>query len=88
MVELTESNLGGAYGNPRVLGIPISKTLVIWASPSHITLKIWVRVRVRVTGDIHSSRVFGMGMPKMRRCSYHFDVNLRGRLLKVKEKWK
>ena len=26
------------YGHPRVLGFPIPKTLVIWASPSHITL--------------------------------------------------
>ena len=31
---------------------PIPKTLVIWASPSHITLAIWVRVRGRVTGDV------------------------------------
>ena len=36
---------------------------VIWASPSHITLAIWVRVRVRVTGDAHITRVLGMGMP-------------------------
>ena len=41
------------------MGIPISKTLVIWASPSHITLAI----RVRVTGDAHITRVLGMGMP-------------------------
>ena len=31
-----------SYGHPRVLGIPIPKTLVIWASPSHIILAIWV----------------------------------------------
>ena len=36
---------------------------VIWASPSHITLAIWVRVRARVTGDAHITRVLGMGMP-------------------------
>ena len=36
---------------------------MIWASPSHITLAIWVSVRVRVTGDAHITRVFGMGMP-------------------------
>ena len=34
------------YGYPCVLGITIPKTLVIWASPSHITLAIWVRVRL------------------------------------------
>ena len=31
----------------------IPKTLVIWTSPSHITLAIWVRVRLRVTRDVH-----------------------------------
>ena len=35
---------------------------VIWASPSHITLAIWVRVRV--TEDAHITRVLGMGKPK------------------------
>ena len=29
------------YGHPRVLGIPIPKTPVIGASPSHITLHFW-----------------------------------------------
>ena len=50
------------YGHPRVLGISIPKTLVIWVSPSHITLAIWVRVSVsvRVTGDAHITRVLGM----------------------------
>ena len=38
------------------------QTLVIWASPSQITLAIWVRVRV--TGDAHITRVRGMGCPK------------------------
>ena len=47
------------YGHPRVLGIPIPKTLVIWASPSHLILAIMVRV----TGDAHITRVLGMGMP-------------------------
>ena len=41
------------------MGIPIPKTLVIWASPSHITLAIWVRV----TGDAHITRVLRMGIP-------------------------
>ena len=36
------------------MGIPIPKTLVILASPSRITLAIWVRV---------ITRVLGMGMP-------------------------
>ena len=48
---------------------PTPKTLVIWASPSHITVAIWVRVRV--TGDAHITRV--LGMPKTRGCPYHFD---------------
>ena len=41
------------------IGIPIPKTIVIWASPSHINLAIWVRVRV--TGDAHITRGFGSG---------------------------
>ena len=53
------------------MGIPIPKTLVIWASPSHITLAIWVRVRVRVTGDAHIARILGMGMLKTRGYPYH-----------------
>ena len=35
---------------------------MIWASPSHITLAIWVRVRV--TEDAHITSVLGMGCPK------------------------
>ena len=48
---------------------PIPKTLVIWASPSHIALAIWVRVRV--TGDAHIATILGMRMPKMLGCPYH-----------------
>ena len=44
---------------------------MIKASPSHITLATWVRVRVRVTGDAHISWVLGMGMPKTQGWSYH-----------------
>ena len=35
---------------------------MIWVSPSHITLAIWVRVSVsvRVTRDAHITRVLGM----------------------------
>ena len=44
-------------GHSRVLGISISKTRVIQASPSHITLAIWVRGRVTgegfESGDAH-----------------------------------
>ena len=55
------------------MGIPIPKTLVIWVFPSHITFAIWVRVRVTVTGDVHITRVSGMGMLKNRGCPYHCD---------------
>ena len=41
--------------------------------PSHITLAIWVRVRVRVTGDAHITRILGMGMPKTLGCPHHCD---------------
>ena len=58
------------YGHPRVLGFSIPKTLVIWASPSHITLAIWVRV----TGDANITRCLGMGMPKTRGRPYHCDI--------------
>ena len=57
------------------LGIPIPKTLVIWAFPSPITLAIWVRVNVKVyTGNAHITRALGMGMPKKRGCPYHWDT--------------
>ena len=59
-------------GERRVLGIPIPQTLMIGAYPSHITLAIWVRVRV--IGDAHITRVLGMGMLKTRRCLYHCDT--------------
>jgi len=32
---------------------------------------MWVRVRIK--GDAHITRVFGMGMPKTRECPYHCD---------------
>ena len=49
----------GSYANfsarcYRDMGISITKTLVIWAFPSHIILAIWVRV----TGDAQKA-----GMP-------------------------
>ena len=40
------------------MGILIPQTLVIWASPSHIT--------VRITEDAHITRVLGMGLPQKR----------------------
>ena len=64
------------YGHLRVLGTPIPQTLVIWSFPCHITLAIWVRVRFRVTGDAHITRVLGMVMPKMQGCPYHCDTDL------------
>ena len=50
-------------------GLPISQTLVIWVSPSHITLAIWVRVKVRVTGDAHIKGFWERGYPY----AYHRD---------------
>jgi len=62
-VFLRQSTFSREKGSPAVFdsdtGIPIPKTPVVWASPSHITLAIWVRV----TGDVHITRVLGMGMP-------------------------
>ena len=46
------------------MGISIPKSQVIWASPSHFSLVICVRVRV--TGDAHITRVLEMGMSKTR----------------------
>jgi len=69
------------------MGIPIPKTLVIWASPSHINLAIWVRVRVR--GDAHITRFLGIGMPRTWGCPYHCDSgkgkDLGKRLVRAKE---
>ena len=76
------------YGYPNVLGIPIPKPLVvIWTSPSHITLAIWVRVSVRVgvrvTWDAHITRVLEMGMPialwhnTIKKKWYHYFSRLR-----------
>ena len=62
------------YGHPRVLGIPIPKTLVIWASP--VTLTLTQIAKVIWEGDVHITRVLGMGMPKTRGCPYHFDTGL------------
>ena len=59
-------------GHPRVLGIPIPKTLVIWVFSSHITFPIWVSDRVRVTGDAHITRVWEWGCPK--RGNAHITV--------------
>ena len=51
-------------GIPAFWASPFPNGLVIWASPSHITLAIWVRVRI--TGDAHITRVWRMGCPKRR----------------------
>ena len=57
LVSSNSNSLLQGYAHPCALGILIPKTLVIWASPSRITLAILVRVRVRVTGDAHITRV-------------------------------
>ena len=50
----------------RVLGIPIPKTPVIWASPVTLILIITQIAKVIWEGDAHITRVFGVGMPKTR----------------------
>ena len=57
------------YGHPRVLGIPIPKTPVIWVSPVALTLTQIAKVISE--GDVLITRVLGMGMPKTRACPYH-----------------
>ena len=47
---------------------------MIWASTFQITLAIWVRVRVRVTGDASITGVLRMEMPKTRGYPYHSDT--------------
>ena len=61
--QAPSKNLGDVGGGGAFWTIP--KTLVIWASSSHITLAIWVtvRIRVRVTRDAHITRILVMGMP-------------------------
>jgi len=80
---------GGAQfewnGHPRVFDTPIPKTLVIWASPPHITLAIWVRVRV--TGYAHITRDLGMRMPRTwpwAECPYHCDSGCSSNFLRKK----
>ena len=57
------------------MGIP-----AFWPSPfprapsSHITLAIWVRVRVRVIGYAHITRVLDMGMPKTWGYPHHSNT--------------
>ena len=62
------------YGHPQVLVIPIPKILVIWASP--VTLTLTQIGKVIWEGDIHITRVLGIGMPKTRGCPYHCDTGL------------
>ena len=61
------SVLNAMYVQPRPQAFPIEnrrgRCYSDMASPSHITLAIWVRVRVWVTEDVHITRVLGMGMP-------------------------
>ena len=53
----------------RVLGIPISKTLVIRASP--VTLTLSQIAKVIWEGEALITRVLGIGMPKTRGYPYH-----------------
>ena len=62
------------YGHPRVLVIPIPKTLVILTSP--VTLTLTQIAKVIWEGNVHIARVLGMGMPKTRGCPYHCDTGL------------
>ena len=56
------------------IGIPIPKTIVIWASPSHINLAIWVRLGLQ--GMPISLGVSGVGMPKTRGCPYDMHITV------------
>ena len=49
------------------VGIPIPKTLVIWASPVTLT----IIAKIRWGGDAHITRLLAMWMPKTRGCPYH-----------------
>ena len=59
------------------MGIPIPKMLVIWASPVTLTRTLSQIAKVIAEGEAHIIRVLGMGMPKLRGCSYHCDSALR-----------
>ena len=54
------------------MGIPLPKTLVIWASP--VTLILIHIAKVIWEGDAHITRVLRMGMPKTQGCSYHCNT--------------
>ena len=64
------------YGHPYVLGVPIPKTLLIWASPGNLTRTLTQIARVIWEGDAHVTRVLGMEMAKMRGCPYHCNTGL------------
>lgn len=62
---------------------------MIWASPFHIILAIWVRIRVRVTGNARITTVLGMGMFKTWGSSYHCKTGRekRERLFTINKKF-
>ena len=62
------------YGYPLVLGIPIPKTLVIWASPVTLTLTLTQVAKVIWKGDARITRILGMRMPKTRGCPHHCNI--------------
>ena len=60
---------------------------MIWASAFHIFLAIWVRVRVRVTGNARI--ILEMGMFKTWGCPYHCKTGRekRERLFTINKKF-
>ena len=68
------------YGHLRVSGIPIPKTLVIWASP--VTLILTQIAKVIWEGYAPITRGLGMGMPESRLSpvSLFFHPDAPGRL--------
>ena len=60
------------YRLSRVSGIPIPKTLPIWASPVTLTLTQLAISNMR--RDAHFTRVLAMRMPKTRGCPYHCNI--------------
>ena len=64
------------YLHPRGLGVPIPKTLLIWTFPGNLTRNLTQIAKVIWEGDVHVTRVLGMGMAKTRGCPYHCNNGL------------
>ena len=65
--EASALNLWNPGRSHSDMGIPIPKTLVIWASPVTLT----IIAKIRWGGDAHITRLLAMWMPKTRGCPYH-----------------